>query len=530
MRCSDETAQLLSHMVPREGKPISIPLLTIRKQISFAVICITSALALGCGADERFQLDDDGEWRGAQRGGGYEVETCSEEGVSRECHVEVSRTGDLVNCFSGTRTCIEGQWSACGGSHPTLSSITKHLANDASHGRSLLSAFDRSHGGCLENVCNPYCNGRDENTIVQGPTPNTTGAVLGTTQDITSFPSAKRGANASTCSGGASPADKNVCSYDYCCASTTRTCVQWYQPTKSAACTVPAGVDYTVGVGCQDGSGKTHIPICNRGNADSPSSGKLGIMGYPANPNSAGPTESPSVCQNSSSTPSEGCIIDLSVVSLKAGSCVDIDVSRGAAGTQAGVKCSSSSDFSTGNRTSQVNPPATTTLPNALKTANGGTTSYTQVAELDKCNNFSFVYTQTGSCATYGAPVPVSITQSYTYTATCDYGQMAQWNLLGYAAIVPDASDISLKISTANTSAGPFSTPIEVAHPSSPLVSDPASCPMSGSSGCPKSLYSTLGSVDANAPVLKLDVTLTATTAQPSLNSWNLNYSCLPSE
>lgn len=444
----------------------------------------------------------------------------------------MGRNGDVSNCFSGTKSCIDGMWSACGGASLTFSSALELPDSEKFGDLSLMSTFDTSQGGCAANPCNPYCNGLDVASSIVGPTPpSVTGAVYGTTQDISSFPTAKRAASASTCTVGVSPTDKNVCSYDYCCSSTTNTCVQWYQPTKSVACTVPSGADYTVGIGCQDGTGKTHVPICNRGSADSPTTGKLAIMGYPANPNSAGASASPNVCQNSGSTPSEGCIIDLSIVSLKAGTCVDIDVSRGAAGTQSGVKCASSSDFSTGNRTSQVNPPAPTTLPTSLKVANGGTTTYTQIAELDKCNNFSFVYTQTGSCATYGATVPaVPVTHSFTYNATCDYDEQVRWNLFSYDVTVPNASDVSLKVSTASTSAGLFSTPVEVAHPANPLIADPKSCPMSGATGCPKSLYSTLGDVASGNPVLKLDITMTATSAQPAMNSWKLNYSCVPAQ
>jgi hypothetical protein len=392
-----------------------------------------------------------------------------------------------------------------------------------------------SAGGCANNPCDPYCIGIDVDAGTLTPDGViTTTTIQGTLQDITSFPAAKRNASATPCTIGAPPANLNLCSYDYCCSSTSSTCVQWIDPVKSAACVVNTGVDYTLGIGCQDAAGNTHIPVCNRGSADSPTTGKLAVMGYPANPNATGASSSPSVCQNSGTTPAEGCLIDLAIKPIKAGTCIDVDVTKGAAGTQSGVKCQSSADFGNGNRTSQVNPPATTSLPSNLIAANGGSATYTQLAEADKCNGFSFVYTQVGSCGAYGIQPPPPSGNTFKYVANCPAGTRVQWNQFAYKTNVPNASDVLFQVHTAplasDGGAGTYSSLVTIAHPATPLIVDPATCSMSGPLPCPKSLYTTLGLPAATNPVLELALTLTSTTAIPSIDSWQVTFDCRPLE
>jgi hypothetical protein len=377
-------------------------------------------------------------------------------------------------------------------------------------------------GGCAANPCNPYCIGVDVDAGILGPV-----IVQGVVDDISSFPTAKVAANAATCSQGSPPADLNTCSYDYCCSSTTSTCVPWIDPAASAACAKPSAADFVVGIGCQDASGYAHIPVCNRGNADSPATGKLAVMGYSGNPASAGTA---AVCQNVDPSPPEGCLIDLAVNPIKSNTCINLDVYKGATGASPGILCQATSDFNTGNRTVMANPPATT-LPAALASNNGGAV-YAQLPEANGCNNFSFVHASTNSCVTYLVPPPMSST--YTYVAVCAEGLRPRWNQFAYNTTVPNASNVLFSVSTAPSlpdgGAGTFTAPVAIARPANPVIVDPAVCPMSGGAGCPKSLGAVLASAAAENPVLRVDLTLTTTTATPTVSAWQVSYNCLPLE
>jgi hypothetical protein len=469
--------------------------------------------------------------------GGTRSGPCSNEGATVACHVETGRSGSIVNCFSGTQTCLGGEWSSCGGgSGATLSTVslsTNRVAAGADGvGLALMAVTtsdpSASSGGCASNPCNPYCIGVDVDAGLVGPV-----IVQGVVDDLSSFPSSKVAASAPTCTQGAPPQDLRACSYDYCCSSATNTCVRSTDPVVSAACTKPATADYTAGLGCRDALGYARMPICNRGNADSPVTGKLAVMGYSGNPPVAGPPSppQPSVCQNVDPSPPEGCLIDLAINPIKSNGCIMVDVFKGATGASPGIVCQGTADFNTGNRTVMVNPPSTT-LPSALAANNGGVAAYTQLAEGNACNNFSFVHAVTNSCVTYTIPPPM--VSSYTYAATCSEGSRPRWNQFAYTTTVPDASSVLFSMSTATPlsdgGAGTFTAPVTAANPATPTIVDPAVCPISGGPSCPKSLAAVLGSANAENPLLKVDLTLTTTSATPTVSSWQVNYNCLPVE
>jgi hypothetical protein len=469
---------------------------------------------------------------------------CGVEGEKSVCHVETGRSGSLVNCFVGERTCHDGAWGGCdaaaGGTMQSID-LSKALGASASDpgGVGILtvtsSAASNAAAACASNPCNPGCMGVDVDAGGLQPSGGFTAtSILGTVIGFSSFPTAKKIAQSSpTCTVGAQPANNQVCSYDYCCAastdtSTTGTCQQWIS-SASSACQAAIGADYTVGIGCEDGTGSVHIPVCNRGKANAPSSGKLFVAGYPGNLNAAG---SAAVCTNLGTSPSEGCVIDLALVPLPAGGCVDIDVARVAAGSVAGMKCASASDFGNGNRASMVNPPSPTNLPAALVGPYGAST-YTQLGESDKCNNQSFVYTQLGSCALYGVQPPPPAATTFTYKATCLPGYAVQWSQFSYSTSVPATSEVVFAATTAPLLAdggtGGFGTSVTLADVKS-SGGDPAICSISGTpAGCPKDLSALLGHGSFN-PVLVLSVTETATTALPTVNSWQVSFTCTPNE
>lgn len=465
---------------------------------------------------------------------------CPTEGATMGCRVETGRDDTIANCFVGTQTCHQGVWSACGATGGTTSTVDLSAIEDPeSSGGVGIRAVTASEpsaksAGCKANPCNADCMGIDVDAGAlrpEGGSPTTTDVVVASAASLTDFPTAKQRAQATpTCGLGSPAAGNQVCSYDYCCAgdTTTGTCQRWSDKSASAKCKKASGADYTTGIGCEDPTGAVHIPVCNRGSTDSPATGKLLLAGYPGNLNAAG---SASVCTNLGTSPSEACIIDLAIKRIKAGECVDVDVTRGAAGTQPGVKCASAADFGSGNRASMVNPAGPTNLPASLVGAYGAAT-YTQLAETDKCNNQSFVHTQLGSCKPYEEPLPPPVTHRFTYKMACLPGFRAVWTQLGYSTTVPATSRVTFAARTApplsDGGVGAWTAPVPVADVTD-SGGDPALCLGSGT-GCPKNLFTILGSTAKYDPTLELAVTLTSTSAIPTVNGWQVSYSCVPVE
>jgi hypothetical protein len=137
------------------------------------------------------------------------------------------------------------------------------------------------------------------------------------------------------------------------------------------------------------------------------------------------------------------------------------------------------------------------------------------------------VSVQLGCPKAYG---PVTYTQ--TYQATCPSGTMPQWGYLAYDTTTPVSSNVSFRVRTASTQAGLSSAPY-VGAATAQASPDTQLCPLSGPSPCPVDLYPKLGQYDANNPYLELSVTLNPTSDQsqsPTVNNWQLTYSCPPAQ
>lgn len=471
---------------------------------------------------------------------------CTSEGATADCHVETGRVGTIVNCFSGTQTCTGGLWGPCGGGSGTLSTFDLSLAGQSARGGSLVplavtaSAPSADAGACASNPCNPYCLGIDVDAGALTTGSFTSTSIVGTVKNVSDFPAGAGGpknAMGSVKYVGSPdridcslqppypPADNTHCSSDFCCASytvgtSTSTCQPWVvtsgdNPIALSNCAKAPGVDFQVGLACQDATtGDVHVPACNRGTGNA-TTGTVMVAEYSGNPKYSGNADA---CQNPGS-PSASCRINLATKPIAAGKCIDLNVNAGFAGTVPGVTCTSL--FSGGNRTMMVNPPATT--------------GYTTLAEGDPCNNYGFHPTssQGGVCAAYGTQPPPPSSQSFTYNAICPTGSGVRWNQFAYSTTVPNASDVLFAVSTAprlpDGGAGTFTAPVTAAHPATPLIADPAVCPMSGPAPCPKNLNTLLGAGATNE-VLKLDVTLTATSAMPTVTFWQVTFSCIPNE
>lgn len=596
---------------------------------SLCALTVGVANVNGCGSTHPLASDPNGETPGGTVVGG----PCTVEGSVTDCHVETGRVDNIVNCFHGTQVCHDGKWGPCGGGPGGGSVSTASLSSLAEQGERLYhdlgvgvhplaivaTSPSRDATGCAQNPCNPDCVGIDVDAGILQPDGGfvSTSTVYGTVSDPTSFPGGSTGPKSAAMTGISAPpsflctsvptgtfpdggvygkpppTDYKECNYDYCCGLSDAgpRCLPWVKTGADnvdaiATCKTPLPTDYTLGLGCVDSSGNTHVPVCNRGQTSTPSSGTLMLGSYSGNPNAAG---SSSVCIPNGGA-SETCAINLATVKIDPGKCVDINMNAGQAGTATGYTCTGAPS---GNRTFMINPGSsfavssasevgttatiTTGSPHGLTvgrrvlvtgvgglglnvgyngtftvtavTANtfqytnptsglgaagaGGSVIFSALDDGDYCDNYSFLPTaaQGNACAAYGVQPPPPAALSYTFTATCPSGSRVRWNQFAYNTAVPNSSEVTFVGSTAPTfpdgGTGSFGTVRTFADILS-SSGDPPYCAFSGlpdAQWCPKNLATILGA-DAYNPVLKIGVTLTATTAIPTVYGWNVSYVC----
>jgi hypothetical protein len=520
-----------------------------------------SIIAIGCGS--RPPVGDEGTMFGPPSAS---VGPCTPEleGKTVACHVETGRDGSFVNCFHGLQVCENGKWSACGGPDGTLTAMSLETLRTKT--ATLRPLGSRSASGCAFNPCDPNCLGEDTDAGGLSPGSFTITGVLGTITTPEKFPGGPDGPKNSmgtgwnsstktwTCSNagvgapgtqaGHPPTNYKTCSSDYCCAATgteANTCQPWVveggDNPKAASCPRPtgtdaAGVDFTVGLACQDTAGHVHVPVCNRGESDTVG-GTLMVAEYSGNPQVAG---SALVCNNpSDNNPKTFCKVNLATKPIAAGTCIDVDVNTAVAGTLPGVTCTEL--FSNGNRTMMVNPP--------------GTTGYTQLAEGDVCNNYGFHPTtsQGGKCSAYGVQPPPPAMNSNDYEATCGAGEVVRWNQFAYS-ISPNTgaagqdydvaftfttgSGVTKTIHAKNLVDYPgvcaFSAATSPSCTATPPADSPCNTPGPTTKRCPTSLATLLGA-GASDPNLTLSLTLTpGASASPVVSSWSLTYDCIANE
>jgi hypothetical protein len=500
---------------------------------------------------------------------------CVTDGTKRACHVETGRVEGIVNCFSGTQTCMNGAWGPCGGDtgEGTISSlnyeeIVAHGREGGSSGSTssasglkllLVTASDASYDNpsCKSNPCNPYCRGIEvdadkmvpdggfseyaTNGTVSGPD-SFPGGLSGPKNAMGTFASNSPPANVA-CTQGHPPADGKVCSSDYCCAAypvgtAANTCQPWAvvggtNPVAEEKCTKATGVDFQLGLACNSTDGHVHVPLCNRGTADA-TTGSVMVAEYPGNPEYSGDLGGGGTdyCNNAGD-PSAYCMINLATKKLPAGKCIDVDVTaKTAAGTSAGVTCTSG--FSSGNRTMAVNPVARPTYAWA-KTFSP---AYTTLPEGDVCNNYSFhpSTAQGGTCSAYGEQPPPPQSVCFDYEALCNPGFRIVWNQLAYSTQVPTDSQVLFHVSSSKAvdgGASTYSTQVLAADVRATSSPDPAICAMSGSpdaNACPKNLATLLGEPANHNEFLKVCVTQIAVTAIPVVLGWQVTFNCVPYE
>ncbi len=122
---------------------------------------------------------------------------------------------------------------------------------------------------------------------------------------------------------------------------------------------------------------------------------------------------------------------------------------------------------------------------------------------------------------------------SEVYQASCPKGTTVQWGFLAYDTLTPGDSNVRFRVQTSddNVTFGALSGVIATAHAT---PTDTQVCPMGGPAPCPVDLFDALGGLpDAQKQYLRLQADLTPTTDKyktPTLNNWQVTYSCPDSE
>jgi len=185
---------------------------------------------------------------------------------------------------------------------------------------------------------------------------------------------------------------------------------------------------------------------------------------------------------------------------------------------------------------------------------NGNPTAYPQVLSAAACGNGWYYNdplnptkillcptTCQNVLASAGASIDVALgcpgsyepaTFTNVYQASCPTGTKVQWGYFAYDSVTPGDSNLVFAARTATTAAqlsGPYTT-LATAHAT---PSDTQLCAMAGPSPCPIDVYNKLALPAAQQEFLEFSVTFNPTAnkgAAPTLNGWEITYSCVDSE
>ncbi len=182
-----------------------------------------------------------------------------------------------------------------------------------------------------------------------------------------------------------------------------------------------------------------------------------------------------------------------------------------------------------------------TTLPKRTSSAGCGTGWY-----FDNNTNPTTITLCPSTCATaqgdpgakvdyaVGCPKVLATTKyNQIYEANCPLGSKPQWGYFAYDSVDPGDSSIAFRARTADLQTGLSTATYKPLATAQSAPTDTQVCPLSGPSPCPVDLYIKLGTPDAKRRWLELEVTLNPTSNKlntPTLNNWNITYSCPPGE
>jgi hypothetical protein len=318
------------------------------------------------------------------------------------------------------------------------------------------------------------------------------------------------------------------CQFDFHCDVPSGKCVQ-NLPGDFTAC---GGVNLTAGLSCSNG-GNIQTPVCNRGDVALPSGTLLhaGIIDSAQNAAVATILVDTTTACAKPPPPAIGQCDYTTTSALAPGQCVTVDWSQNASCT-----------------------------PGNFQFSNGGWVVINSAKTVAECgepalpgcsDNWSY-YQQPGSPCSPILPPTTYPVQTFTqpYVATCPAGSKTQWGYFAFKGTTPCSpgacssgnpnkhSSIKIEVQS-RQGLGPPSpaVPVQIANASTPVFAPfthPSNCPMSGPSPCPIDVYSALGGKPA-AQYNTLLVTFTLNPsadklAAPTLNSWEVTYSCVPNE
>ena len=123
------------------------------------------------------------------------------------------------------------------------------------------------------------------------------------------------------------------------------------------------------------------------------------------------------------------------------------------------------------------------------------------------------------------------LTFEQAYSSSCAIGSRPVWQFLTYSGTAPSNASgrANIKFEAQTAKSGVYGPLVVAANTAS---GDPAICSAS-TPGCPKNLFTILGSSAAYDTALKLKITLTPTPDSllpATLQSWQVSYSCVPVE
>jgi hypothetical protein len=473
--------------------------------------------------------------------------------------VQLTEHANVRTCFTGTQVCNAGLWSACGGGGvQTLSSVVVPdglVAADApstdSPGNlrtSSLSTGKADASACTVNPCDPTCVGFDEVAPDGGIVADaSTTASYFAVPFTGTVPAGFFAKGMIDCEQKNTPCDGYVdgkyaaCQFDSLCNpgacsgadAASGSCIQYAEKQALAVSACP-GPNLTAGIPCTDNitsqPGMT-FTICNRGSSPVLAPTTVGVDFFGGASSSFPP--SPGCTKN----PSPDCRVV--VPALKVGGCFSVRSSSMLAGSKSLATCQGNIPLGTGpagNATVVVNSDqalAECALAPSPYSDGGAATVYKGCDD-----NWTDLHKSGGSCVAYGKSYG-PVVYSQTYTGKCPPATRVQWDLLAYEVTTPSSGGTSSTAKfevrsaplTADGGAGTYTSFAQAALAPAP---DPASCPLGGPSPCPKDLYVALGGAGgATNELLELKVTLTPSTdlsVAPTLRSWQVTYSCPPSE
>jgi hypothetical protein len=411
-----------------------------------------------------------------------------------------------------------------------------------------LSIGSADSSACTANPCDPTCVGFDERPADGGITADaTTTAAYFAVPFTGTVPAgfftkgmddcAQKGTPCQSYPGGRYAA----CQFDSLCSpgacnpadAASGSCVQ-YAENQALAATRCSGPNLTAGIPCLDNltaqPGLT-FTICNRGSAATLVATTVGVDFFGGN-SSSFPTPPP--CTKNA-TPDCKVVVP----PLKVGGCFSVRSSSMLAGAKNADTCRGyipTGNNPAGNYTVVINSDEALTecALDPSPYSDGGAASTYKGCD----DNWTDLHKSGGNCVGFGKTYG-TVVYSQTYTASCPASTKPQWALLAYDVTTPSSggssSTVKLEVRTAPLLAdggtGTFTAFAQAALAPTP---QPASCPLSGPSPCPRDLYATLGGAPAALyEVLQLQVTLTPPTnlaVAPSLDSWQVTYSCPPSQ